>query len=77
MDVALYRNQNAISDAMGAIMSSRTGVLGALLNVRINLGSLNDNFFAELLFDEADQLEMKACKMEQELMDTVKQELRV
>ena len=76
-DVALYGNQNAITDAMVAMMSARTAVLGALLNVRINLGSLDDKVFAELLFDEADQLEMKACKMEQELMDTVKQELKV
>ena len=76
-DVARYGNKNAVTDACVAMMSARTAVLGALMNVRINLGSLDDKPFAEQLFDEADMLEMNACKMEQELMDTVKQQLGV
>ena len=58
-------------------MSARTAVLAALMNVRINLAALDDKPFAEQLFDEADQLEMQACKAEQELLDTVKQQLCV
>ncbi len=76
-DVARYGNKNAITDACVAMMSARSAVIGALMNVRINLGSLNDKVFAEQLFDEADCLEMKACKIEQELIDTVKQELKL
>ena len=76
-DVARYGNKNAVTDACVAMMSARTAVLGALMNVRINLGSLDDKPFAEQLFDEADKLELNACKMEQELMDTVKQQLGV
>ncbi len=74
-DVARYGNKNAVTDACVAMMSARTAVLAALMNVRINLGSLDDKAYAEELFDEADRLEMKACKAEQELMDTVKQQL--
>ena len=76
-DVARYGNKNAVTDAAVAMMSARTAVLAALMNVRINLASLDDKPFAEQLFDEADQLEMKACKAEQELLDTVKQQLCV
>ena len=41
-DVARLGNRNAVTDACVAMMSARTAVLGALLNVRINLGSLKD-----------------------------------
>ncbi len=76
-EVARYGNKNAVTDACVAMMSARTAVLAALMNVRINLGSLDDKVFAEQLFDEADTLEMRACKMEQELVDTVKQKIGV
>ena len=41
-DVARLGNRNAVTDACVAMMSARSAVLGALLNVRINLGSLKD-----------------------------------
>ena len=37
-DVARLGNRNAVTDACVAMMSARNAVLGALLNVRINLG---------------------------------------
>ena len=40
MDVARLGNRNAVTDACVAMMSARSAVLGALMNVRINLGSL-------------------------------------
>ena len=76
-EVAHYGNKNAVTDAAVAMMSARNAVLAALMNVRINLGSLDDKPFAEQLFDEADKLEMKAYEAEQELLDTVKQQLCV
>ena len=42
MDVARLGNRNAGTDAGVAMMSARSAVLGALMNVRINLGSLKD-----------------------------------
>ena len=52
-DVARLGNQNAITDACVAMMAARSAVLGALLNVRINLGSLKDKTFVDELKREA------------------------
>ena len=58
-------------------MSARTAVLGALLNVRINLGSIKDKAFADDLQREADILERQTCEREKEVLDAINQELRV
>ena len=68
-------NQNAITDACVAMMAARSAVLGALLNVRINLGSLKDKTFVDELNREADHLEQLACMREKELLEVVNQEL--
>ena len=57
--------------------TKQTAVLGALLNVRINLGSLKDRDFVLQLQTEADAIEQTACQREKELLDAVNQDLRV
>lgn len=74
-DVAHLGNQNAVTDACVAMMAARSAVLGALMNVRINLGSLKDTGFVEQLKKEADELEALACEKEKMLLDAVKQEI--
>ena len=69
MDVARLGNRNAVTDACV--------VLGALMNVRINLGSLKDKEFVSKLQSEADELEHLACAKEKELLDEINQELKV
>jgi formiminotetrahydrofolate cyclodeaminase len=59
------------------MMAARSSVLGALMNVRINLGCLKDRDFADMLQNEADDLEQKACKKEKELLDEINKSLRV
>lgn len=76
-DVAKLGNRNAVTDACVAMMSARSAVLGALMNVRINLGSLKDRTFVEQLQFEADELERKACTKEKELLDAINQDLRI
>lgn len=76
-DVAKMGNRNAVTDACVAMMSARSAVLGALMNVRINLGSLKDRTFVEQLQSEADELERKACTKEKELLDAINQDLRI
>lgn len=76
-DVARLGNRNAVTDACVAMMSARSAVLGALMNVRINLGSLKDKEFVDKLRDEADELERLACAKERELLDEINQELKV
>lgn len=77
MDVARLGNRNAVTDACVAMMSARSAVLGALMNVCINLGSLKDKDFVAQLQTEADELEHLACTKEKELLDEINQELKV
>lgn len=77
MDVARLGNRNAVTDACVAMISARAAVLGALLNVRINLGSLKDKEFVAQLQQEADELRQLACAKEKELLEAINQELKV
>ncbi|WP_459188713.1 cyclodeaminase/cyclohydrolase family protein [Parabacteroides sp. APC149_11_2_Y6] len=70
--VAHKGNQNAVTDACVAMMAARTCVLGALLNVRINLSSIKDEKFVDKLKTKADFLESEAIRIEQKLLDWVK-----
>ncbi|MEG1562773.1 MAG: cyclodeaminase/cyclohydrolase family protein [Bacteroides sp.] len=76
-DVARLGNRNAVTDACVAMMGARSAVLGALMNVRINLASIKDKTFAAELQTEADELERCACEREKELLEVVNQDLRV
>ncbi|MDR3218142.1 MAG: cyclodeaminase/cyclohydrolase family protein [Dysgonamonadaceae bacterium] len=69
--VAKTGNQNAVTDACVAMMCARTAVLGALLNVRINLTSLHDTEYVDTLQKEANSLEGKAIEKEQKLLTWV------
>jgi len=62
--VATTGNRNAVTDACVAMMCARTAVLGALLNVRINLSSIQDKVFVEQLTKEANWLEKEAIEKE-------------
>ena len=77
MDVARLGNRNAVTDACVAMMAARSAVLGALMNVRINLASLKDKEFVSKLQNEADVLEQHACEKEKELLDEINLELKV
>lgn len=66
--VARNGNSNAVTDACVAMMCARTAILGALLNVRINLSSIKDEDFVKRYTAEADELEKTACQKEQELL---------
>lgn len=77
MDVARLGNRNAVTDACVAMMAARSAVLGALMNVRINLASLKDKEFVSKLQNEADALEQHACEKEKELLDKINLELKV
>ena len=70
--VAHNGNQNAVTDATVAMMAARTCVLGALLNVKINLSSIKDEAFVKELSDKADRLEKEAIAKEQELLTWIK-----
>ena len=70
--VAHKGNRNAVTDACVAMMTARTCVLGALLNVRINLGTIKDEVFVKRMQQKADFLEAEAIRIETKLLDWVK-----
>ncbi|MDO4695417.1 cyclodeaminase/cyclohydrolase family protein [Porphyromonas sp.] len=62
-------NQNAITDGCVAMMCARTAVLGALLNVRINLGSIKDEAFVNSLATEAKKMEEEVQVVERRVLE--------
>ncbi|KGN91771.1 methenyltetrahydrofolate cyclohydrolase [Porphyromonas sp. COT-108 OH2963] len=69
-------NNNAITDGCVAMMCARTAVLGALLNVRINLTSITDQEFVRALAEEADRLEADAIAREKVIFEKTKVSLQ-
>ena len=70
--VARKGNSNAVTDACVAMMCARTAILGALLNVRINLTSIKDKKFVKEMTEEADMIEKTTIAEEQKILDYVK-----
>lgn len=71
-EIARSGNQNAVTDAAVAVMCARTAVIGALLNVRINLSSIDDNDFVSRMSEEIADLEAEAFDVEARVLDYVK-----
>jgi len=69
-------SKNAITDGCVAMMTCRTAVLGALLNVRINLASIRDERFVKELSEKCNRIEKETLRKEQELMEFVRGEMR-
>jgi formiminotetrahydrofolate cyclodeaminase len=68
----LKGNKNAASDGAVAAMNARTGALAAIYNVKINLGSINDDSFADKLAQEVRGLESQVAEKENEALSFVK-----
>jgi formiminotetrahydrofolate cyclodeaminase len=54
------------------MMCARTAILGALLNVRINLTSIKDEAFVTAMREEADTIEAHTILQEQALLEYAK-----
>ena len=67
--VAQKGNSNAVTDACVSMMCARTAILGALLNVRINLTSIKDEAFVNAMREEADTIEAHTILQEQALLE--------
>lgn len=65
-------NPNAVTDGAVAAMMSRTAVLSALLNVKINIGSIKDEAFVTEMKEKIATLEKKAVERETEVLSKVK-----
>ncbi len=68
-------NKNAVTDGCVAMMTCRTAILGALLNVRINLSGLKEEAFVNELNDKCNRIEKETLSKEQHLVNWVKTQL--
>ena len=57
--VVRFGNKNAVTDGMVSAMMARTAVLSALLNVKINLGSIKDEQFVNMMSEKIDLLKTR------------------
>lgn len=62
-------NSNSVTDALVGAMMARTGVLSAVLNIRINLDSIKDAEFVKELKEKADFLEEKTNRYEKKILE--------
>lgn len=65
-------NSNAVTDGMVGTMLARSAVLGALFNVRVNLGSIHDAAFVEALDRETRTLQEQALRWERQILGQTK-----
>ena len=65
-------NSNAVTDGLVGAMTCRTAIMGALFNVRTNLGGIADDAFVELMTKKSDRIEREALIKEEELIRRVK-----
>lgn len=67
--VVLRGNLNAVTDGLVAAMLARTAVLSAILNVRINLGSINDGEFVHRYKEKSDEIESNTLSYEKKILE--------
>jgi formiminotetrahydrofolate cyclodeaminase len=65
-------NPNAASDGAAGVLAARMAARAAVYNVRINLGSIQDEVFITELRREADRLEAEAEAKERDALTLVK-----
>lgn len=61
-------NSNAVTDGLVSVMMARTGVLGAIYNVRVNLASIGDTAFVQ-------EKEAQCAAIQKEILDWEKRVL--
>lgn len=66
--VTVRGNANAVTDGLIAAMMAKTAVIGALFNVKINLGSIKDEGFRAEMEKEASKLEQTAFEYEKKIL---------
>ena len=69
--IAFKGNINSVSDAGVAMLAADAGVRGALLNIRINLKSVEDETFKGKMLTEIHELEEKSNGLREEVSGTV------
>ena len=73
--VAEKGNVSSITDAAVSALMAQAGVIGAILNVKINLGSIKDEAFVKRLSSELDSLEKTTKDETDEILKIVDNEM--
>lgn len=71
MTIAEKGNQNSITDAAVSALMAKAGVESAILNVRINLGSIKDEKFVDKVSSEIENLHKNAMNKTEKIMKIV------
>jgi glutamate formiminotransferase / formiminotetrahydrofolate cyclodeaminase len=69
--VAEIGNQNSITDSAVSAIMAQAGVKGAILNVRINLGSIKDEKFVKQISNEIEKLQNNAEIKTKDILNVV------
>lgn len=64
-------NPNSVSDAGVGALCARTAVIGAFMNVRINVSGYDDKDFVGQILQKGKEIENKAIALEQEILKIV------
>lgn len=73
--VAEKGNQSSLTDAAVSVLMAQAGVESAILNVKINLGSIKEEDFVKKISSDLDKLE-RSCKVKtDEIIGTVRKHL--
>lgn len=70
--IVLRGNSNAVTDGAVSAMMARAAVLGAIYNVRINLGSIKDEAYVQAVTEEIDRMEKETAEIEARILASVK-----
>ncbi len=74
-DMVVNGNPNSITDAGVAILSARSAIIGAFLNVKINVFSINDKDFSSHLITEGNKITNQTRDIEQEILSYIENKI--
>lgn len=69
-------NPNSVSDAGVGALATRSAVMGAFLNVKINAGGLQDKTFVKKVMNEGAEIEQKARETEEKILEIVNRKIK-
>lgn len=70
-EVVKHGNKNAVTDGLVSAMMARTATLAALLNAKINLGSINDELFVHEMSEKVHRLESSCIAEEKRILSSI------
>jgi len=73
--MAEHGNPNSVSDAGVGALCARSAVMGAFLNVKINASGLKDKNFVENILQRGQDIQDKAIKFEQNILEVVNKKI--